>query len=311
MSSFSTPPVNLILIFNLIRSLNLFIPLLFFLFSDDFFETEISSDNFLKPALSHLFEALDSRPLPASLDAMRKRLFAFVQKKFNVYVDGGEERSDIGGVSLHMCEGTKFNLVEEDMPVVVMPEDLFPSAARAPVKGVSFAPGCGVQQDSEAVKCKWNKIDEALGISMQEEPASDRMQLSSKHVLPPPVINKCDDPAENESDSGVGESVKSSLSLQSSLFSWRYPLLFDEMSRNNTSKSSNSLAKPSNQSGQEDLTMTAMRVLETAPPQLEPKATSLSDGEAKPSSTNVVQSKEADPLQAEALRFVKDEISLW
>jgi hypothetical protein len=304
---------------------------------DDFFETEISSDNFLKPALSNLFESLDSQPLSSSLDAMRKRLFVFVQKKFNLYVEGGDESISAaaagGGVSLHLCEGTKFNLLDEDMPVVVMPEDVRLSSEKtaAAAGGTSTAAAKRVlfASDGEAVKGKWNEIDAALGFALPsgggggDADSGDRMQVDECEV-PPPVANQNINPNSGSGSDSVGDSVRSSLALQASMFSWRYPLLFDEMTRNNTAAETETetiaaAAAAGLQRGREDLTMTAMRVLETVPPtpSSTPESGSGSEQATHESMSGATAVKgtasahRPDPLRAEAMRFVQDEISLW
>ena len=337
------------------------------MFADDFFETEISSDNFLKPALSNLFESLDSQPLSSSLDAMRKRLFLFIQKKFNLYVDGREEMAETGGVNLNMCEGTKFNLMEEDMPVVVLPEDMHGSSARtesvsaAGGKGVSFADDCAhqggsqssneendVEQRARNIRGKWNEIDIALGLSPaarstdgEDNNTGGRMQVVDESELLPPVPpNQNINPNADERDSrGTGgssepsadDSVRSSLALQSNMFSWRYPLLFDEMTRNNSVIQSSPAGVLC---GQEDLTMTAMRIIEATPLPDSVKSrgsqgggasatlssSSLDNTNSNTNNVNVSKTTlaagrdESEPepaLRAEAMRFVRDEVSLW
>lgn len=240
---------------------------------------------------------------------MRKRLFAFVQKKFNLYVDDGEV-NEVKGVNLNMCEGTKFNLLDEDMPVVVMPEDMNLSTdtqekqAHAQSKGVSFAEdtcgGEGMDQNGEAVRGKWNEIDLALGLASPTSDGGGRMEGQEDYEqyfhrsdsLPPaPEAGASQNANPNASE---GNEVKSNLELQASMFSWRYPLLFDAMSSNNSASSKNSTVSSS--CGQEDLTMTAMRIIETS------RDAQDSDSEA---------SSKPDPLRVEALRFVRDEVSLW
>jgi A1 cistron-splicing factor AAR2 len=86
---------------------------------DDFFETELSCDNFLRPVLSSLFENLggaaggEGVELDQHVREHRNRLFTFSQKKFNIY----KEESRSTGVD-------KFALAEEDMPVVVSEKEI-------------------------------------------------------------------------------------------------------------------------------------------------------------------------------------------
>jgi A1 cistron-splicing factor AAR2 len=61
----------------------------------DFFDNELSKDNFLRPALAALLDNLpagagDGGTLSSSLGEHRRRLLAFVQKKFNLFADAAE-----------------------------------------------------------------------------------------------------------------------------------------------------------------------------------------------------------------------------
>jgi hypothetical protein len=304
---------------------------------DDFFETEISSDNFLKPALSNLFEALDSQALSSSLDAMRKRLFVFVQKKFNLYVDSSDpnDRAGVGpgggAINLHMCDATKFNLMEEDMPVVVTAEEIrgydftdeqtegevegADKGVFSTKKGVTFADECDMKNVNELendvvrVRGKWDDIDAALGLTVESED-TDQMQVDDAAEQEPEqflVYTK----ASSSSEGGGGNSVKSNILLQESMFSWRYALLYDEMVRNNAAAEAIMGALR----GKEDLTMTAMRIIESTQEfegaREQKEATSEPAADAQSGDKNKSEPLKQDQLRAEAVRFVRDEISLW
>ena len=122
----------------------------------DFFENELSKDNFLRPVISSLFLSLQglgraSEPLVKSPNAEgdnssdkvsesnqsflmehKKRLFNFLKKKFNLFEDSIYERAneDANGVTTaneddadvadsrnQLDEELVYNLVEHDMPV--------------------------------------------------------------------------------------------------------------------------------------------------------------------------------------------------
>ena len=255
--------------------------------TDDFFETEISTDNFLKPALSNLFESLDSQTLSESLDAMRKRLFTFVQKKFNLYLGNVV---DVCGQKYTLNIGSKFNLVEEDMPVLVMPDNILPCAetmqgneSRNEDRKSEYMAG---HHDSLDLKSKWDQFDKVLGVP------SSHMETE---IILDDVNNLRKDNTANDNFPGdepnLYNDVKSNMDLQENMFCWRYPMLYDEMTRHNRSV----------QCGREDLTMTAVRVMESVPPMevCDRKGDEDIEREARTS------------LQSEAIRFVRDEISLW
>jgi hypothetical protein len=82
----------------------------------DFFENELSKDNFLRPAISSLFMALDRPGLESSLFEHKRRLLTFLQKKFNLF---DELEADEEGMVVD-----RYNLVDEDRPVIVPEEDI-------------------------------------------------------------------------------------------------------------------------------------------------------------------------------------------
>jgi A1 cistron-splicing factor AAR2 len=93
---------------------------------DDFFETELSRENFLRPALTNLFQILDSPKISEGLGEHRKRLFAFVKKKFGLFSEDDEHSEylrhagNLGHAIASIDEGNEyFNLMEEDRPVVL------------------------------------------------------------------------------------------------------------------------------------------------------------------------------------------------
>ena len=74
----------------------------------DFFETELSRDNFLKPVLRNLLNATDDAGLDPTLFEHRRRFITFIRKKFSLFDES--MASEQGG--------SVFDLVEEDLPTV-------------------------------------------------------------------------------------------------------------------------------------------------------------------------------------------------
>lgn len=68
---------------------------------DDFFDNELSRDNFLRPSLSALFSALNSADASADVVVHKRRLFTFVKKKFNLY-DSDNDDSIFGKLRGYM-----------------------------------------------------------------------------------------------------------------------------------------------------------------------------------------------------------------
>ena len=86
----------------------------------DFFETELSRDNFLRPVLSNLLIATDvnvhencdkdrNKMIDATLYEHRKRFVNFIRKKFSLF--DRDASAEFGG--------SAFDLMEEDYPVIV------------------------------------------------------------------------------------------------------------------------------------------------------------------------------------------------
>ena len=87
----------------------------------DFFVNELSKDNFLRPAVSSLFENLKQPRgvLKSSVVEHRNRLLNFFQKKFNLF-DDSEGDFNVNMRNLNMKMNTdKYNLVDEDRPMIL------------------------------------------------------------------------------------------------------------------------------------------------------------------------------------------------
>jgi A1 cistron-splicing factor AAR2 len=97
---------------------------------DDFFHTELSHENFLRPTMTSLFQMLNAEGLHPTLEEHRKRLLTFMRKKFNLFEENaGEEYLKDADVPMKNLQGASssfapsadelYNLVGEDRPVVV------------------------------------------------------------------------------------------------------------------------------------------------------------------------------------------------
>jgi A1 cistron-splicing factor AAR2 len=90
----------------------------------DFFVNELSKDNFLRPAVSSLFENLKQPRgvLKTSVVEHRNRLLNFFQKKFNLFEQHDEEVKSMQN-SVNVADDN-YNLVGEDNPVVVLSSEI-------------------------------------------------------------------------------------------------------------------------------------------------------------------------------------------
>jgi len=294
----------------------------------DFFESELSRDNFLRPAVSALFSAISEPDLPAPLPEHRKRLLKFLRKKFNLFETPGEGDGlmSVDGAAILAAamrgDDEMYNLVEEDMPVVVMDtftgdedddgdDDIVERASSSSssliVSGSKLFKSPSVSREGggvsmhesfdpeataaalESIQQSWRKFDETVASMSRATLSSPLRQVSSSSssssssttttTTTSPIsqrgcgggIGGCDTPTSLAS--GVEETpavVRASSSSPSSssssglppfpsstspmtpaeiergLFSWRYPVLYEEM-----------LAAQ----GSEDMVMTAVRVL--------------------------------------------------
>lgn len=100
---------------------------------DDFFHTELSQENFLRPAMTSLFQMLNADGLHTTLQEHRRRLLTFVRKKFSLFEENaGELYFNSENVPLHRYNNASsmapsadelYNLVDEDRPVIVHLDD--------------------------------------------------------------------------------------------------------------------------------------------------------------------------------------------
>lgn len=77
----------------------------------DFFETELSRDNFLKPVLTNLLSSTDIDNGDARLMENRKRFLNFIRKKFSILREDSSQS---------LLPGQRYyDMVDENLPVVV------------------------------------------------------------------------------------------------------------------------------------------------------------------------------------------------
>ena len=96
----------------------------------DFFANELSKDNFLRPAVSSLFENMKQPKgvLSQSVLEHKKRLLNFFQKKFNLFLDS-EDVVSINSKK-NKFNDDDYNLVDEDKPAIISIEEMEASDSR-------------------------------------------------------------------------------------------------------------------------------------------------------------------------------------
>lgn len=91
----------------------------------DFFENELSTQNFLRPTITALFSALYGPGLNPTLLEHKKRLRTFLQKKFNLHETEPFESVDAStGMQVTYEEEDFYNIAEEDLPTFVSEEEV-------------------------------------------------------------------------------------------------------------------------------------------------------------------------------------------
>lgn len=156
----------------------------------DFFANELSKDNFLRPAMSCLFDNLKQPAgvLNSSVQEHRKRLLTFFQKKFDLFQDTGEEWKL--GVKFMNLNCDEHNTGDEDRPTVVDATEFEASNSR-----INDESDCHTH--ISAVTVMTAPIDEIRPVDLSE-----------------PVDTK---------------KPMTHLQLEVAMFSWRYPNLYDSM----------------------------------------------------------------------------------
>ena len=206
----------------------------------DFFDMELSRENFLRPTFSALFAALSGDDLAAPLREVVRRMLKFVSEKFHIYQSDDGMRFAAGRDTDDM-----FNLISEDMPVVVSLGDQldFNNEEASSTSTSSFTRQSLVSQEKqlyETIQQKWDQyLLSPIPLSTTPETLVDtdtcHLHLKTTNYSKPSVSAEAGamSPTERETE----------------LFRWRYPLLYDAMRLS---------------AGKEDMVMTAVRILETS-----------------------------------------------
>ena len=90
----------------------------------DFFENELSKDNFLLPCIKILFSSLNTKSLTSTLIENLKRLKLFLQKKFNLYNIDIFNSIDIYGNIIKYEENDLYDRNDDDLPTFVSMEEI-------------------------------------------------------------------------------------------------------------------------------------------------------------------------------------------
>ena len=240
----------------------------------DFFEAELSKKNFLQSSMSDLFEILNSKALDASLLEHRKRLLLFVQKKFGLFEERAQSFVNSEGNLVH---SEPFNLVEEDLPVFL--EDLKDSVTnRMATAGSRDMPPnerCSFEERLAIMSAALDAVSQQRGASIAQFDSEDIVRIDFIDSSSSPIsVAVTEGAAPAAPETVVSSSIPlSNLEIEVGLYSWRYPHLFDAMV-----------------SEKEDLTMTAMRILDE-------------------DCTNSLTDRNRFRLLAEAKMFLEEEVS--
>ena len=210
----------------------------------DFFDAELSRKNFLAPTFTALFSSLKApsasgtEPLPEILAESVRRMLKFVGKKFHIFEAANAARP--GAQGLAQDDEEFYNLIEEDMPVVVASiadseqQHLHPAETLAAAAAAAAAGESGRGLLLESIQQKW---------SQYLPPATTNAAAAAAATATTTITADSKQPESTQADQAV-----SPLAAQNDLYRWRYPLLSDEMHAS---------------AGKEDIFMTAARVLDT------------------------------------------------
>ena len=162
----------------------------------DFFANELSKDNFLRPAISCLFENLrqPKGALPISVLEHRKRLLNFFRKKFNLFLDlEGDKKSNAKKLNIN---GGDCDDEDEDKPIFVQLDEV--EAAKIRI----------ILDRDESLNHQSEIVMETV----------DNIGLADTEYQP-----ECNGYTENEL------CKMSSSQIEIEMFKWRYPNLYDSM----------------------------------------------------------------------------------
>jgi hypothetical protein len=251
----------------------------------DFFESELSKDNFLRPVITTLFSSLEGdtgAPIDEHLQEHKRRLFLFLRKKFNLFGDRDDgDAMSSGDYSAAMGGGGED---DEDGPVVVSQEEIraLQRYSGSDVIEEGDAEMEGVEDNSSAVLSKvttscadrWSEIDKQL--------TSQPAHSLDRNVIPMPVAVHSVVSVPVPISTPAPHVPMSPAQMEAAMFGWRYPLLFESMLRTQ---------------GREDMTMAAARILDQNSSGEEQEEGDSSDG------------RTAVGRLAEAQRYLEDEVS--
>lgn len=198
--------------------------------------------------MSNLFEILNSETLSSSLLEHRKRFYTFLQKKFGLFEE--KLRSFVNS-SGNLVHSEAFNLVDEDLPVFVDCEQISAEAAET-----NLDRGDTSQDEKGAFEERLSVINAALD-AVSERRGSHVSQFDSEDIEQIDFIGAASSPISVAVTEGAASAAPESLlassvslsrhEIEAGLYCWRYPYLYDAMVGSD---------------GREDLTMTAMRVID-------------------------------------------------
>eukprot|EP01034_Spumella_vulgaris_P021741 gene21741-27795_t len=254
----------------------------------DFFESELSKDNFLRPVVLSLFSSLDGSGAATDehLQEHQRRLFLFLRKKFNLFGDrdnaGSTVSGDFSAAGLGMQED------DEDGPVVVSQEEIRALQQYARDSGTGGEDAMEYSEDSADITVERTPQSELVGQTACAERWSEiDLQLrgqshsltgtqiplpavsATPKALPPPATTVA-----------TTLTTMSPAEVEAGMYGWRYPLLFESMARSQ---------------GREDLTMAAARILDQHGEEIE-----LGDS---------ADGRTASGRLAEAQRYLEDEVT--
>lgn len=212
----------------------------------DFFEAELSKDNFLRSTMTCLFENLSTSNLSPSLVEHRKRLLSFLQKKFGLFEQESGAVYSAEGVLLH---ADRFALVEEDLPVLVVSPDKGTDKISGDMQGSEVADDSIKEAFTARVAGIRSAIDGAslhYNQSFLQFDSGDMHRSETFGLSSSPISVAVEDKAGTTSLNAAPSTAPSMtpVEIETAMYCWRYPALYDAM-----------------QTG-EDLTMTAVRLFE-------------------------------------------------
>jgi len=180
----------------------------------DFFESELSSENFLRRVLSSLFQSLEGPGYSADVIEHRQRVLLYVRRKYNFLdEDGGA------------FEGEALNIVDEDQPMVVIWEEdishIAPSGAPSVVSEDGDEEWMRHADKRDALETVLDAHEQEWGRgghqrapttplwTVPDDGQGKRSTLVSPHAPVPPLPLLTGDPR----------------ALEEAQFGWRYPVL--------------------------------------------------------------------------------------